>query len=225
LKKDTNLIIIGAGETARLAYKYFTYDSEYNVVAFAIDKEYKKLDTLYDLPIINLENIETKYPKNKFNVFVAVAFKHLNRDRIGLYNRIKKMGYKCASYISSKASIWKDIKIGENCFILENNTIQPFSQIGNNVIIWSNTFIGHRSIIHDNCFIASQVAISGFCEIENNCFIGTNTSIADGINIAQDNFIAMGAVIHKNTKANSVYKGVPARIDNIKAKDFCKVIE
>ena len=34
------LIIVGNGETAELAYLYFTNDSEYEVAAFAVEKDY-----------------------------------------------------------------------------------------------------------------------------------------------------------------------------------------
>ncbi|WP_241993656.1 hypothetical protein [Helicobacter sp. MIT 05-5293] len=37
-----NLVIIGTGETALLAYEYFSFDSDLEVCAFAVSKEYKK---------------------------------------------------------------------------------------------------------------------------------------------------------------------------------------
>ena len=47
--------------------------------------------------------------------------------REDIYNKIKKLGFKFASYISSNLKFL--MKIGENCFILENQTIQPFVEI------------------------------------------------------------------------------------------------
>ncbi len=35
--KTRKLIIVGAGEFAEIAYEYFSYDSEYDVVAFAVE--------------------------------------------------------------------------------------------------------------------------------------------------------------------------------------------
>ena len=40
--KTRKLVIVGAGEFAEITYEYFTFDSEYEVVAFAVEKEYKK---------------------------------------------------------------------------------------------------------------------------------------------------------------------------------------
>ena len=52
---------------------------------------------------------------------------------------------------------------GDNCFILEDNTVQPFVTIGNNVTLWSGNHIGHDSVIEDDCFISSHVVVSGTC--------------------------------------------------------------
>lgn len=37
MSKCKNLVTIGTGETACLAYEYFTHDSEYEVLAFAME--------------------------------------------------------------------------------------------------------------------------------------------------------------------------------------------
>lgn len=198
------LIIIGNGETAKIAYEYFTVDSEFEVKGFAIDKDYIKLPTFLDLPLVALEDIEKKFPPSDYWIFVAVSSSKLNRVRTALYLRAKQMGYRCASYISSKAFIWRDTQIGENCFIFENNTIQPFVKIGNNVIIWSGNHIGHSSIIKNNCFISSHVVVSGLCEIEENCFLGVNSTIIDEVKIGSDSFVGAGALIQKNIPPNTV---------------------
>ncbi|MCV3429706.1 acetyltransferase [Campylobacter lari] len=219
------LIIIGTGETANLAYEYFTYDSDYEVIAFAVNKSYRKEDSFKSLPVINLEDIELKYNKDEIFLFVALASEKLNYNRAKIYNYCKKKGYRFASYISSKAFIWHNVEIGENCFILENNTLQPFTKIGNNVTLWSGNHIGHQTQIEDNVFITSHVVISGFCTIGENTFIGVNSSIADNIKIAKNNFIALGTVINKNTEENKIYRGNPAEPSKISAKKFCKVEE
>ena len=222
---NQKLIIIGAGETAALAYEYFTHDSSYDVCAFAIEKSYLKDDSFCGLPVVAFEDVEKSYPPAEYNAFVAMAGSALNRQRTRFYHKAKAKGYKLASYVSSRAFVWHNVEIGDNCFILENNTLQPFTKIGNNVVMWSGNHLGHRSVIKDNCFITSQVVICGFCEIGKNTYIGVNASIADEVKIADDNFIAMGAVIGKNTQEDAIYKGNPAVKAPITAKKFCQVKE
>ncbi|EOZ2160178.1 acetyltransferase [Campylobacter coli] len=222
---SNKLVIIGAGETANLAHEYFVHDSNYNVVAFAVHSEYRQEDKFKNLPLIDFENLSTLYPKDEFYIFIALASERLNYNRAKIYQEIKKLGYKCATYVSSKAFVWHNVQIGENCFILENNTLQPFVKIEDNVTLWSGNHIGHQSIIKNNVFISSHVVISGFCEIGENTFMGVNSCIADGVKIAKDNFIALGSVINKDTEENKIYRGNPAEASKISAKKFCKVKE
>ncbi len=205
------LVIVGAGETAELAYEYFTYDSNCEVVAFCAEKAHIKKDSLFGLPVVPFEDIANLYSPNKYKLFVAVSFTQLNRVRTRLYQQAKTKGYAFASYVSSKAFVWRNVQIGENCFILENNVLQYHVKIGNNVTLWSGNHIGHRAVIGDNCFISSQVTISGFCEVGVNCFIGVNACIADGKRIAQDCVVGAGAVVLHDTFPGLVYVGNPAK--------------
>lgn len=207
------LIIVGAGEFAMIAYEYFTHDSDFEVCAFSVEKEYLENTTLYDLPIVELESIETKFPPADYKVFVAIPASQLNRLRTRLYDFVKSKGYTCASYISSRAFVWHNAQIGENCFIFENNTVQPFVSIGNNVILWSGNHIGHRSRINDNCFLSSHVVVSGYCDIGESCFLGVNSTLNDRISIPKDSVIASGTLVNKNLlEPERVYYGSPAQM-------------
>jgi sugar O-acyltransferase (sialic acid O-acetyltransferase NeuD family) len=223
--KKNNLIIFGVGETARLAYEYFQHDSGFVVVAFAVNQKYKTEDVFSGLPLVAIEEVQSKYNSDKHHVFVAMGSGHLNRDRQKVFLEAKKMGYKCASYISSKAFVWHDVAIGENCFILENNVLQSGVKIGDNVTLWSGNHIGHLSRIEDHCFISSHVVISGSCVIGQNCFIGVNSAFANGVTIGRDNFIGLGSVINSNTEDNSIYTCSLAVKSKVSAKKLSKVQE
>ncbi|WP_350334885.1 acetyltransferase [Coralliovum pocilloporae] len=217
------LIIVGGGETATLAYEYFTHDSPYQVVGFAIESQYRETDSFLGLPLVDLETLEEHFPPGTHDAHVAVSASQLNRNRARLFNEVKGKGYHCASYVSSASFVWHNAKIGENVFIFEDNTIQPFSDIGDNVVLWSGNHIGHRTVVKPHCFITSHVVVSGFCTVGEYSYIGVNASIGDEITIAEDNFIAMAAVIAKSTEPDKVYKGNPAEASKISAKRFCRV--
>lgn len=219
-----SLVIIGIGETAKIAYEYFTHDSDFNVVAFSAEQKYITAKVINKLPIIPYENLSDFYPPNPdISIFVAISSTKLNTLRTRFYSELKEHGYKFASYISSKAFVWNNVEIGENTFIFENNTIQPFVKIGNNCILWSGNHIGHNSIIHDNVFLSSQCVVSGFCEIKENCFIGVNATIANNLIIESDCFIGAGSLILKNTQARKVYHSTNSPCSNVDSFRFCKV--
>ncbi len=211
MKNKEKLVIVGAGEFGQIAYEYFTYDSTYEVVAFSVEKAFINQQELFGLPVIPFEEMERLYDPLKYKVFVAVTYTQLNRVRTRLYREAKQKGFSAVSYVSSKAFIWRNVEIGENCFIFENNVIQYHAQIGNNVIIWSGNHIGHRTRISDNCYIASHAVVSGYCEIGENCFLGVNTSVNEEVKIARDCITGSGAVIIKDTEEGKVYVGNPAK--------------
>lgn len=225
MNKTKKLIIVGNGETAELAYLYFTNDSDYEVAAFAVEKDYITEPTLRGLDVVSLEEAENIYSPLDYEAFVAVSSTKLNTLRTRLYNEVKAKGYKLASYISSKAYVGYEVEIGDNCFIMENNVIQTFVKIGNNAVLWSGNHIGHSSIIHNNCFLTSHVVVSGFCEIGENCFIGANACIANNVTIGDYCLLGLGCIIAKDVAPNSIMKMQYAQKQIITAKQFNGITE
>lgn len=207
MKKE--IIIIGLSNNAKLAAYYFSRDTDFKVLGFAVHSQYKSTEVFYNLPVYDIENIQNLFPPSEVFAFVAVGYNDMNDIRRNLYQSMKEMGYILPNYISSKCSFLTEETIGDNNFILEDNTIQPFVKIGSNNVFWSGNHIGHDVIIGDHNFITSHVVVSGFTKINNNCFIGVNATLRDGIEIADKTLIAAAAVIMKNTNIGDVY--LPAR--------------
>ena len=205
------LIIIGDGETAQLACEYFTHDSDMRVAGFAVEEKYRKTERLYDLPVVPLETVEQRFPPQDYLAFVAVSYTQLNRVRARLYRQMKDKGYAFASYVSSRAFVWRTAHIGENCFILENNVIQHGVVVEDNAFLWSGNHVGHQTRIRQDAYIASHAVISGFCDIGESCFVGVNATFNDKIRVARDCVIGSGAVVVRDTEPGKVYVGNPAK--------------
>jgi sugar O-acyltransferase (sialic acid O-acetyltransferase NeuD family) len=208
------LVLFGAGDIARLAHFYFSTDSEHEVVAFAVDAEYRKADSFMDLPLVGFDNVIDRYPPSSHRMFVAVSYAKMNRVRAGTYARAKAMGYELVSYVSSHCTYLTHFPIGDNCFILEDNTVQPFVRIGNDVTMWSGNHIGHDSIIGDHCFISSHVVISGHVRVGEGCFIGVNATVQNSVVIGEYTLVGAGALITKATAPGSVHVGVRSQISS-----------
>jgi sugar O-acyltransferase (sialic acid O-acetyltransferase NeuD family) len=202
-----NLVIFGCSDIAQLAHFYFSRESSYQVVAFTVDAEYMKADNFCDLPVIPFDQLSSRFPPQECEVFVALSYAKLNAVRKEKYLAVKTLGYRLASFISPHATLLNESKIGDNCFIFENNTIQPFVIIGNNVTLWSGNHIGHHSRIHDHCFIASHVVVSGGVEIGEQCFIGVNATLRDHITVGARCVIGAGALLLSDATEDGVYIG------------------
>ena len=200
------LIIFGTGDIAELEHYYFYSDSHYKVAAFTVDDEYVSNSTFCNLPVIPLSEVKQRFSPEEFDVFIALSYSKLNIVRKEKYLKMKELGYSIASYISTKATILSN-KIGENAFILEDNTIQPFVSIGNNVVLWSGNHIGHHSIIRDHTFIASHVVVSGGVDIGEQCFIGVNASLRDHITVGDRCVVGAATLLLSNADPDGVYIG------------------
>lgn len=211
-----NLVIFGTGKISDMAWYYFTHDesykNKYKIVGFSEEMENDKTDEKYfhNIKVYDFNTIENVFSPENTVFFVPISARNLNKFRERIYNEVKQKGYQMISYISSKATVLTE-DIGENCFIFEDNTIQPFVKIGNNCVIWSGNHIGHHSNIGNHVFITSHVVICGLCNIEDYCYIGVNSSIKDKLTIAKNTVIGMCACITKNTESYKVYIGIPGK--------------
>ena len=220
---DKKVVIFGTGDLAQLACIYLQKDSPYDVAAFTVHQDYLINDSLLDLEVVPYERIEESHPPSDYAMFVAVGYKRVNKEREEIYNHCKSKGYELITYINSRATQWGEFEIGENCFVFEENVIQPFVSIGNNVIIWSGNHIGHHSRIGDHCFIASHAVISGHVEIGSHCFVGVNATFRDGVKVSRGCVIGAGATVMQDTQVEEVLavKGtVPSRVKSHQLMGF-----
>lgn len=219
------LIIVGDSAFAEIAREYFDADSDFEVVAHAVEKNYLKRDSLNGLPVVPFETIQKKFSPAEHYLYVAAVYTQLNRLRTRLVNTGKEKGFKLASYISPRAMVWRNVELGEHCFIFEGNTVQPFVKIGNNVVLWSGNHIGHHSVVADNCFISSQVVISGFCVIGENSFIGVNATVANNVTIGKDNWIGPNVLIGKDTVEGAMFRTEQPEVAKVSTRRFFKIKE
>lgn len=198
------LVIFGAGEIAEVVDYLFRETLGRKVAAFTIDEEFKKSDEIYGRPLVAFDRVQSLFPPAEFDAFVALSYSSMNRVRARKVEAMQTLGYALASYISPDATILTQ-QIGKNCLIFEDNTLQPFCQIGDNVTLWSGNHIGHHSIVEDNVFISSHVVISGGVKVGRNSFIGVNSTIVDHVEIAPFTLLGAGCLVQQSTEAEGVY--------------------
>jgi len=206
------IVIFGTGEIAELAHYYFNHDSDYEIVAFTADDEFVRSNTFNDLPLVPITEIAEKYPPEEYDAHVALSYNKLNQIRAEKYYTMKDKGYKLVSYVCSKSFDWPDLSIGDNCFILENQTIQPTVKIGNNVMIWSGNHLGHGCEINNHTYLSSHICVSGHTVIGEKCFVGVNSTFKDFIKIGDSVFIAMDASVTKDIPDDAVVVGTPGTV-------------
>ena len=219
-----NLLIVGAGEFADIAYEYFTVDSEYKVVGFAVERDYLVATQKFDLPVVALEEVKKHFDPAVTHAHVAVTSTKLNRVRADLMEKTRIAGYSFANFISPRAMVWRTAELGENIFIFENNVVQHGVQIEDGCVLWSGNHIGHQTRIGAHCFVSSHVVISGYCNIGARSFLGVNAAFADGVSIAEDCLVGMAAVVNKSFEAPGlILQGNPAEPAKVSSYRYYRI--
>lgn len=224
-EKTKKLIIFGDRDFAEIAYEYFTFDSVYDVVAFTLHEKYITKNSWKGLPVVAFERLQEEYSPREYSIHVAVVYSEINRLRARVCEAAKAKGYALATYVSSRAFVWHNATIGENCFVFENNTIQPFVEIQNNVILWSGNHIGHSSVIRDNVFVSSHVVISGFCDIGKNTFLGVNSAIGNHLKVGKECWVGQGSIINKDVPDGQMVKSAKSVVEPLNNEALFRYLE
>lgn len=211
--KAKKLVLFGDSAFAEIAYEYFTHDSEYEVVGFTVSQQYITKKELFGLPVVPFEEVENIFSPDTHDMHIAIVYLQMNRVRTRFYHEAKEKGYRLANYISSRAFVWRNVTMGDNIFIFEDNTIQPFVKIGSNNVFWSGNHIGHHSTIGSHNFISSHVVVSGFCNIGDSNFFGVNSTVGNNIDIGNDCLLGSFTHMVKNVPSGTLMKGVPDKIE------------
>ncbi len=200
-----NLIIVGTGDYALVAFHFLKQTGIYNIISFSEEMNFIRFGVVEGLPNIPFEELEFKAPPDDVMLLIAIGPNKVNSVRERLYLSAKEKGYSFIKYISPQASVWDENAIGENSFIFPNCVVEPFAKVGNNSILWSGAIVAHHSEVKDNCFLAPGACVSGRSVIGSNSFIGINATIRDNIIIGEKCIVGGGALIKKNIADGGVY--------------------
>ena len=214
MSRKKKLVIVGAGEHGRMMHNFFSMHSDFNIVAFAEEKKYRKTGVLLGLPVVNFEDLKELYCPSENLLFIAISYVNLNKERTRIYFKAKGMGYRFATFVDPSSVIDRTATIGENVAIFENSSVQYGAKIGNNTVIQAGVCIAHSTEIKGNVWIAPNVAVAGFVKIGENSFLGINSTVINSVSIAENVIIGAGTVVTKSIYEVGVYAGNPFKCIN-----------
>lgn len=216
------MIILGCGNFGQAAHYFFVHDSDYQVVAFTVDRTFMKAASFQGLPVVPFEEAQDRYPPDDHDLFVAVGLRDLNRTRAAKVLEAQGKGYRLASYVSSRAIVPPDLRPEPNTWIMEAAHVHPYVSIGRDTIIWSESAIALKSRIGDHCWIAGGL-VGESVVVGDGTFIGIGAMIASFATVGKHNVIGAGAVILKDTKDFEIYRGhrsLPSRVPSTRFSRF-----
>jgi sugar O-acyltransferase (sialic acid O-acetyltransferase NeuD family) len=212
------LVVFGVGELAEVAAYYFEAEAGPRIAAFTVDGAHLKEPSFLGRPVIALEEVAAAHAPAGHDGFVAVGYSKINALRQAKCEAMRAQGYALTSYVSDRASIARNVTYGWNCFILEDNTIQPFVKIGDGVTLWSGNHVGHHATIGDFAFVSSHVVISGGVKIGARSFLGVNATLNDHIAIGERCVIGSGSLVVKDVADEGVLTSEPAKLSPVPSR-------
>lgn len=200
-----NIVIIGTSVAASNIFKFIEKYKLFNVLGFAVNKEYRTSEEYLGKPVFELESLDTIIKKDKDFLFVAIQWNNLNADRRRVYETLKAQGYKFANLISPLASISGSI-LGDNCWITDFVCIDTDAVIGNNVFVKVGALVADHAMISDHCFIGAKCTVAGGVKVGEQSFIGLGAIVFDDTTIGEKCIVGAATALKRNLPDFSVYK-------------------
>ncbi|MEA3135772.1 MAG: hypothetical protein QOC71_53 [Thermoplasmata archaeon] len=204
-KSGKRLVIAGAKRLADIAYEFFTTDSEYEVVAFTVDAAYLDATELYGRPVVPFDQVAHLYPPATHEMFVAIATTGMNRLRERLSQQAKQLGYRLATFVSSRAHVASTAKVGPNSIIFPMVHVNTMAEIGEGVLLGTGTIIEHHARIGDYSFLSVNAMVLGEATIGERCFLGAGCIVIDDVKVGADCLLGAGTCIRFDVAPGKVF--------------------
>jgi acetyltransferase-like isoleucine patch superfamily enzyme len=219
----SKIVLFGSGRGASVAHRFFAGDTEHEVVGFAVDGQHLSAQEYRGLPLVAFEDVQQRFPPETCRMHVLLGYQQMNGLRRRKFNEAKAKGYTLESYVASNIFRVEPITVGENCFILDNQSISLDVEIGSNVVMWSSNHIGDMSIIHDHAWVASHVTVAANVTIGERAFLGIGATVSNGVTIGAESLIGANLMISGDTAPKSVHVFGQGKLD-IESSPFMRMM-
>lgn len=220
MERKKNLIIVGLSTTAEHLYEFVKEYDLFNVLGFAVDKDYLTTKEYLGLPVYAIEDLSAIMDKENDFLFVAMLWNKLNSDRRKIYERLKSQGYKFANVVSPTAKIRGEL-LGDNCWFHDYTIVQYGAKIGANVMMMAFSLIGAHVNLGSHCFLGTKATVAGGCKVGDQSFIGINSTVFDDRIVGEKCIVGACSVVKRDLPDCSICK---TSLENVIVKTYEKDI-
>ena len=157
-------------------------------------------------------------------MLVLLGYQGMNGLRAKKFEESKAKGYTLESYIASDIFRVEPIEAGENCFILDNQSISLDVKIGNNVVMWSSNHVGDMTTIEDHAWVSSHVTIAAGVRIGQAAFLGIGATVANGVTVGNRGFVGADVLLSNDLADNAVRVAAQADDLDVDSRAFMRVM-
>ncbi len=139
--------------------------------------------------------------------------------RLNLTELVREKGFTLITAIHPRSIVAESAKIGQGTVIAAGVVINPYTYIGENVIVNTSASVDHECIIGDGAHICPGVHLGGGVAIGRATWVGIGTVVKDHVRIGAGSLIGAGSVVVADIPDGVVAYGVPAKIVEVKTKN------
>lgn len=205
------VIIYGAGAYGKLFFYEADRYGAIEIVAFTVDSEYMRNERECGLTVVPFEEVEKIYPPSEYDMLVVCGYS-IMRNRKKMYEKAKNKGYTLINYISPRAMVENEIKMGENNIIMANTIVGFDGVMGNGNIIRQNVYLGHEFHMGNHSIISPGCTLGGGSNIEDLVFIGIGVTARSYVTYGAESLIGVGSNVVKDVEPYSACCGNPAKV-------------
>src|SRR5262245_58251784 len=220
----SKVVLFGIGRGADVAYRFLTRDSDHEVCAFVLDRQYITHTTFHDLPVVAFEDVEQRFAPSEYQMLILLGYQKMNALRAEKYLAAKRKGYSFISYANSHFYRAEDLSLGENCFILDNQSISLEVKIGNNVVMWSSNHVGDLTTIGDHAWLSSHATIAAEVVVKPYCFIGVGATVGNKVTLGEGTLVGASALVVSDTAEKSVCVAGKSEKVDVDSETFMRVM-
>ena len=207
-----NIIIIGASGHAKVIIDIVQEEGKYHIAGL-LDQNRPVNEQVLGYPILGKEEDLPNLVKIHAIKGVLIAIGD-NFTRAKGVARVRKIcpDLPFVSTIHPKATIARDISIGEGTVVMAGVSINIGATVGAFCILNTNASLDHDSTIENYASLAPGVITGGDCHIGEYSSIGIGAIMLHGIRVDEHTVIGAASLVNKPIESFVVAYGIPAKI-------------
>jgi acetyltransferase-like isoleucine patch superfamily enzyme len=201
----SKIVLYGTGRGAAVAHRFLAADTDHEIVGFTVDAQFVSGETHRGLPLVPFEEVQRRFPPEDHGLFILLGYQGMNGLRAQKFAEARAKGYTLPSYVASDIFRVEPIRVGQNCFILDNQSISLDVTIGDNVVMWSSNHIGDFTRVDDHAWVSSHVTVAANVHIGERAFIGIGATLSNGSHIGREGFVGARVMVAGTVEDGAVH--------------------
>ena len=134
------------------------------------------------------------------------------RSRVAARVKEACPGLPFASARHPRASVARDVSVGEGTVIMAGVTVNPCCSIGRFCILNTNSSLDHDSVMEDFSSLGPGATTGGNCRVGSHSAIAIGAVLIHGIHVGEHAILGAGSTALKNLDSLEVAYGTPAKV-------------